>query len=213
MKYELVLFDLDGTLLDTSPGIFNSVRYAERCMGLKPVKDEVLPLFVGPPPKKMYQEIYGVTEQEAVEATKYHRQYGATKAIYEAKVYDHMVELLQTLKEKGVKIGVATLKTQNIAEKVLEVSGINKFFDVIVGMDDSESLKKADTIRIAIRMTGVNGRVVLVGDSLYDMEGAYEARIDFIGVKYGFGFSDFANIQYGELVTTVTELKKTLCCN
>lgn len=132
MKYELVLFDLDGTLLDTSQGIFNSVRFAEKNMGFKPVEDKLLPLFVGPPPKKMYQKIYGVSEQEAIEATKYHRQYGVTQAIYEAKVYNHMVDLLRMLKQSDVKTGVATLKSQHIAEKVLEISGIKNFFDVIV---------------------------------------------------------------------------------
>lgn len=213
MKYELVLFDLDGTLLDTSLGIFNSVRFAEKCMGFNPVKDELLSRFVGPPPKIMYQEIYGISEQEAAEATKYHRQYGATQAIYEARVYDHMVELLQILKQKDIKAGVATLKSQHIAEKVLEVSGIKSFFEIIVGMDDSESLTKADTIRMASMVTGANSNIVLVGDSFYDMEGASEAHIDFIGVKYGFGFSDRNSIPYGRFVKTVAELKEILCCN
>lgn len=213
MKYELVLFDLDGTLFDTSLGIYSSVRFAEKCMGFKPVKDELLPLSVGSTLKIMYQEIYRVSEQEAIEATKFHRQYGATQAIYEARLYDHIVELLQTLKQKDIKVGIATLKSQHIAEKVLDVSGIKSFFDVIVGMDDSESLTKADTIRIASTMSGANGNIVLVCDSFYDMEGAHEAHIDFIGVKYGFGLSDRDSVPYGQLVKTVTELKEMLCCS
>ncbi len=213
MKYELVLFDLDGTLLDTSQGIFNSVRFAEKNMGFKPVQNEMLPLFVGPPPKKMYQEIYGVSEQEAIEATKFHRQYGATKAVYEARVYDNMVELLQMLKRKGVKTGVTTLKSQHIAEKVLEASGIRCFFDVVVGMNHAESLTKADTIVIATKSIGKNVSTVLIGDSCYDMEGAKDVGIDFIGVKYGFGFSNKDSIPYGRLVRTVHDLWEALFCN
>lgn len=213
MKYELVLFDLDGTLLDTSQGIFNSVRFAEKNMGFNPIEEEKLPLFVGPPPKKMYQQIYSVSEQEAIEATKYHRQYGSTHAIYEAKVYGHMVELLQRLKQKDVKTGVATLKSQHIAEKILEIFGIKNFFDIIVGMDDLESFTKADTIKVASKLTGKSNNIVLVGDSSYDMEGAREVGIDFIGVKYGFGFSNQDSIPYGQFAKTVTELKEILCFN
>ena len=76
MKYDTIIFDLDGTLLDTSRGIFNSARYAERMLNLPPVEDETLRRFVGPPPKSMYMEIYGLDEKAAETATLYHRQYG-----------------------------------------------------------------------------------------------------------------------------------------
>ena len=64
-KYKLIIFDLDGTLLDTSKGIFNSVRYAEKMMGFEPLKDDKLKEFVGPPPKDMYMKDYGISEYDA----------------------------------------------------------------------------------------------------------------------------------------------------
>lgn len=188
-KYDVVLFDLDGTLLDTSPGIFNSVRFAEKSLGLNPILDSDLKSFVGPPPIESYMNNYGISNEMAVEATKFHRQYGAEHGIYEAKVYDGIPELLAKLKCNGCKLGVCTLKRQDIAESVLSVFDLFNFFDTIVGIDNQESLTKADTINIALENLKFSdkSKVVLIGDSMYDAKGAKSADIDFIGVTYGFG--------------------------
>lgn len=186
--HELIIFDLDGTLLDTSPGIYNSVRFAEHQMGFAPIPDSRLSEFVGPPPKSMYMKVYGVNEETALEAAKRHRQYGRERAVYEAKVYPGIKSLLKRLKEKGYKLAVSTLKSQGIAEKVLENFELYSYFDTIVGMDERESLTKCDTIKIAIQNTATEGAVCMIGDSQYDYEGAVQAQVDFIGVLYGFGF-------------------------
>lgn len=187
-KYELIIFDLDGTLLDTSKGIFNSVRYAEREMGFKPIPDERLKEFVGPPPKAMYMQVYNVDEDIALKAAQKHREYGKTKAIYEAKVYPGIEELLCKLKEKEYKLAVATLKSQEIAEIVLDYYGLRKYFDAVIGMDAKETLTKSQTIQVAIENTESSQNALMVGDSIYDYEGALEAQVDFLGVLYGFGF-------------------------
>ncbi len=188
-KYEMIIFDLDGTLLDTSPGIFNSVRFAEQQLGFEPVPDDRLHVFVGPPPKQMYQKVYGVNEETAAKATAFHRQYSREKAIYEATVYPGMKHTLSTLKQQGYKLAVATLKGQKIAEKVLQIHGMTDFFDSIVGMDEAESFTKCKTILVAMAETGASGKVLMVGDSEYDYAGACEADVDFVGAAYGFGIS------------------------
>lgn len=188
--YELILFDLDGTLLDTSAGIFGSVRYAEQAMGFTPVAQEQLRLFVGPPPMQMYQQIYGADAETAAKATAYHRQYSREKAIYEATVYPGMIETLTALQQQGYKLGVATLKGQKIAEKVLKVHGLSGFFQVIVGMDEGESFTKCKTIQVAMAQTNTTGKALMVGDSEYDYVGACEASVDFLGVTYGFGIEE-----------------------
>ena len=191
-KYKVVLFDLDGTLINTSEGIFNSVRHAEKMMGFDLVSDEQLNSFVGPPPVQSYMKNYGVTEEVAREATKYHREYGAKYGIYEAAVYQGIPELLETLKESGVKLGVCTLKRQDIAEKVLAHFKLLEYFDVVVGIDQQESLTKADTIDIALDAVKETNKenAALVGDSVYDAEGAEVAGVDFVGVLYGFGLKE-----------------------
>ncbi|MDO4326877.1 MAG: HAD hydrolase-like protein [bacterium] len=210
MKYELVVFDLDGTLLDTSPGIFNSVRYAEKRMKLDAIPDEQLKRFVGPPPKDMYMEIYGLSEEDALSAARFHREYGREKAIYEAITYPNIKDTLILLKKMGIKLAVATLKSQGIAERILDNFELKNLFNTIVGMDDKESLSKAQTILKAVSDTGTKGKTVMVGDSRYDLEGAKEAGADFIGVLYGFGFSPDAVCYDAVFINKIEELLKYL---
>lgn len=188
MKYDMIVFDLDGTLIDTSKGIFNSVRYAEGKMGFRPIQERFLKEFVGPPPKEMYQKIYGVDEKTAMQATKYHREYGRTKAIYEIEIYDEMEKVLKELRQRGYYLSVATLKQQLIAEKVLEFSNLRQYFDVVVGMDLQETYTKCMTIQKAIEYYATVERSLMIGDTIFDFKGAQEAGVDFIGVTYGFGF-------------------------
>ena len=187
MKYNLVIFDLDGTLLDTSPGVLGSVRYAEKILNLKPIAEEELYEFVGPPPKNMYLKKYNLSYEDAMRATCAHRKYGMEKAIYEAEKYEGMEEVLRELKRSNIILAVATLKKQRIAETILENFGIKEYFDIITGMNDEETLTKKITIEKAMRTTGVSS-ALMVGDSTYDYYGATEARVDFVGVLYGFGF-------------------------
>ncbi len=203
-KYETIIFDLDGTLLDTSPGIFGSVRFAEQQMGFAPIPEEQLRVFVGPPPKLMYQKVYGVSEEAAIQATAYHRQYSREKAIYEATPYPGMKETLSALQRQGYKLAVATLKGQKIAEKVLKIHGLSDFFQAIVGMDEAESFTKCKTIQVAMAQTGTTGVALMVGDSEYDYIGACEANVDFVGCTYGFGI-DPAATRY-PLIQTPLEL-------
>lgn len=191
-KFQLVIFDLDGTLLDTSKGIYNSVRYAEKGLGLKPVENNLLREFVGPPPKKMYKLMYNLSEDLAQKAVQLHREYGKLHAIFEAEIYEGIESVLHFLKENDYKIGVATLKSQHIAEKILQNFDLAKHFDVVVGMDEAETLTKAKTLMLAMDKVKVKNveDVVLVGDSEYDLIGANEVGIAFIPALYGFGFKE-----------------------
>ena len=195
-KYELIIFDLDGTLLDTSQGIFNSVRYAEKQMGLLPVADSLLEQFVGPPPKQMYMKYYELDESMALKAAQKHREYGRTKAVYEAAMYPNMENTLDTLKKNGYKLAVATLKSQDIAEVILENFNLKKYFNVILGMDAEEKLTKSMIINKAINKCKCKGKTVMIGDSTNDFIGACEAKVDFIGVTYGFGYNESQSADY-----------------
>lgn len=193
---KVIIFDLDGTLLNTSIGIYNSVRYAESLMGFIPLEEELLSLFIGPPPSEIYQRLYGITESAALEATKYHREYAKMQGIYESVVYDGIPYLLEQLNMAGFKLAVATLKSQDLAVKILEYHNLAKYFDAIVGIDQSESLSKADTIKISLERTGIVNAAdsILIGDTIYDADGSLEAGCKFIGVLYGFGFKSSVEV-------------------
>lgn len=193
MKNTVIIFDLDGTLLDTSLGIFASVRFAEKQMGLLPIDKSKLPLFIGPPPKEMYSKIYGLTEDEALKAVAFHREYGLKKAIYDAHIYEGIPDVLIALRKNEYKLAVATLKKQAIAELILENFDLTQYFDSIVGMNNEETISKKDTIELAIKNTD-SLNAIMVGDSEYDYVGASAAGIGFVGVLYGFGFD--RNVKY-----------------
>ena len=195
-KYKVIIFDLDGTLLDTSPGIFNAIRYTEKKMGFSPIPDSALPEFVGPPSLASYLNHYPIDKATAMEAVKYHRYYQGHQGAAEANPYDGIPELLKSLKELGYKLGVATLKRQDITELTLKKAGIYDDFDAICGIDAAESLTKADIIRLVLKeLNCAPSDAVMIGDSRYDAEGAAETGVPFIGVSYGFGFKSPQEIE------------------
>lgn len=203
-KHDVVLFDLDGTLIDTSRGIFNSVRYAESRLKLPPVSEAELKKFVGPPPLEMYQKVYNISRERAMEALVYHRTYGREKAIFEAKVYPGIEAGLRRLKQRGKTLGVVTLKAEDSAQTILTYYDIANYFSKIVGMNQDENLTKADLIEVIIRFLRVEKkRVVLVGDSIYDFEGAIRAGIDFVPVLYGFGFFSRTELKRKEVIDII----------
>ena len=187
--YDIVIFDLDGTLIDTSEGIFNSVRYAQKKLGLHKISDNELKLFIGPPPEEMYKKIYGLSDDDAKTATKFHREYGLEFGIYEARPYEDMKKCLKSLNEAGYMLGVATLKNEKAAKEILHHFEMDKYFDVILGMSSSEKSTKAELILTAVEQLG--GRsALMVGDSLYDLDGAKKAKVDFAAALYGFGYKE-----------------------
>ncbi|MBE5899668.1 MAG: HAD family hydrolase [Lachnospiraceae bacterium] len=185
---KVVIFDLDGTLIDTSEGIFNSVRYAEKMMGLDAIDEDKLKEFIGPPPKEMYKTLYGLTEEDALLAVKYHRDYGASNGYIESSPYNGIKDLLIELKSNGNILAIGTLKKQEVAESVIKHHKLDDCFDCILGMNDSESLTKALIISSIVDKYGIDkDNVIMVGDSVYDYEGARQVGVRFIGVLYGFG--------------------------
>ena len=158
----------------------------------------------------MYMKKFGLDDKAAFEVAKKHREYGRTRAIYEAKQYPDIESTIRTLKEYGCKLGVATLKSQGIAETVLKNQDLYSYMDVVVGMNDSETMTKADTIRQAMSTLCIANNVLMVGDSVYDFEGAVKVGVDFIGVLYGFGFKKEDVEFYSSKIEFIREPKELL---
>ena len=214
-NYNLIIFDLDGTLIDSSEGIFNSIRYAEEKLNLVRLDESLLPSFVGPPPTESYQKLHGLDLINAKIATKFHREYAKEKGLYESEIYPGMRELLLELKNRDCYLSVATLKSQSIAEEILKIFEIYDLFDSIVGIDENESLSKSQIIDIAIdKIDLLEKTPVMIGDTISDAVGAEKSNIDFIGVIYGFGFknekdvNEFQNVGYSSSPENILNLIK-----
>lgn len=190
-QYSTLLFDLDGTLLNTSEGILNCIIYTERQMPLPAISHAQRKAFIGPPLLHSFVREYHLEEKEAVRAVEIYRERYREKGAMEACAYNGIPELLNDLRCAGRHLAVATLKLEEYSGKVLKHFGLDRYFDCVAGADPMGKTTKADVIRRCLLQMDCKdlSSAVLIGDSLYDLEGAQETGIGFIGVTYGFGFS------------------------
>lgn len=211
-KYDAVVFDLDGTLLDTAEGVTSSIKYAIKKRDLPMIGEEVLRTFIGPPMQKSFERVYGLDAKEAMAAANEFRVRYKEGDLLLATPYDGIFETIRTLSDAGVKCGVATYKRQDYAEMILKHFGFDKICCVMCGSDFEGKLSKRDIIENAIRLMGVTDkrRAVMVGDSDNDAIGADEMGVDFIGVTYGFGFSCKSDVDAFKNVGSADECKGIL---
>lgn len=188
MRYRAYIFDLDGTLLDTSPGVFAAFRGALARLGRPEPTDEILAGTIGPTLKSSFVNLFGVPEEAAEDAVRIYREEYAAGAMFHAERYDGMAELLQILKEKGCALGVASYKLESYIEPVLERFDLAAYFDVFCGVRDEWESKAQIIGRCLSGLSCPPQQAVMIGDSPYDAIGAKEAGIAFIGAGYGFGF-------------------------
>lgn len=210
-NYDIILFDLDGTLTDSSPGIINSIIYALEKYNISVDDMSVLKKFLGPPLHESFKEFYGFDDEKAMEAVKYYREYFSTKGLLENEVYDGIYELLKCLLDNGKRLILATSKPQQFTDRIMCHFDLAKYFEFVAGsnMDGTRS-KKADVIEYALQKCKIKdkSRVVMVGDRKHDIIGANAVGIDSIGVEYGYGDYDELNTAGAtQIAKTVSDLK------
>ena len=190
MAYDVFLFDLDGTLTDSSVGITKSVIYALKKYGIEEEDQKKLYAFIGPPLTESFQKFYGFSAEQSIEAVEYYREYYREIGIFENKVYEGMKETLRQLKEKGKRLMVATSKPEPFARRIIRHFGLASYFEYVAGMElDGGRGTKAEVIAYALQSCGIDdrGKTVMVGDREHDVIGAKKEGLDCIGVLYGFG--------------------------
>jgi phosphoglycolate phosphatase len=188
--YDIILFDLDGTLTDPGIGITNSVAHALAHWNIEVADRAELYKFIGPPLSDSFMRYYGFSEEDAIHAIAVYREYFSVKGLYENEVYPGIPELLSALKAAGKTVVLATSKPEGFAVEILRHFGLYDYFDIIAGasMDESRN-KKADVIAYAIsQMKNPDlSRMIMIGDREHDILGAKQIGIDSIGVLYGYG--------------------------
>lgn len=213
-NYDVILFDLDGTLTDSSPGIINSIVYALKKYDIAVENTETLRKFLGPPLHESFKEFYGFDEDKSMEAVSFYREYFSTKGLLENRVYDGVPKLLKELRDNGEKIILATSKPQPFTDRIMKHFDLVKHFEFIAGsnMDGTRS-KKADVIEYALQQCNVvdKSKVVMVGDRKHDIIGAKTVGIDSIGVEYGYGdYEELNSAGATYIAKTVDDLKNIL---
>lgn len=189
-KYKLVLWDVDGTLLDTSEGIISAAKYTIERYDMKMPSDDVLKSFIGPPLKRSFMSTFAVEEERAMEMVNVFRSRYKELDLLKAKPYEGIIPLIRDISSISIKQGIATNKRQDLAEILLRSFGFSGYMDVICGSDVAGKLTKSDIIHKATQESGVTSldEIVMIGDSDGDQKGAAKLGCDFIAVTYGFGF-------------------------
>jgi len=190
MRYRLAIFDLDGTLLDTSEGIFSTANKTVVALGCEAVTDEAqLSKFIGPPITRCFVDVYDLDPSLIDDAIEIYRAEYEKSGRFLARAYEGIEETLTDLRSRGYRLAVGTLKYEPLARRMLEHFGLAHHFESIRGSDDSSSRTKSDIINAVLTELGVEREeAILIGDTIHDEEGAKESGVDFLAVDYGFGF-------------------------
>lgn len=211
-KYKSLLFDLDGTITDSSEGIINSIIYALEKMDVEIGDKRILKKFVGPPLMDSFKKYYGFTQAQAEKGLELFREYFAVKGIFENRLFEGMDKLLNDLYAQGYDMLLATSKPVHFAYQVLEYFNIKKYFSYVSACPiDESTTSKVDIMRIALEHTVTKSKseILMIGDTWFDINGAVKCGIDSIGVLYGTdGEAELKNATY--LAKNVDEIRNIL---
>lgn len=190
MKYEYIFFDLDGTIIDSEPGIVASLQYALKKTGAEISDLATLRKFIGPPLMDSFQKHCGFTAMQAAKAIEFYREYYTDRGMLECRPYPGIDALLREIFDAGGKILLATSKPEVYARRILEHFQLARYFFYIAGSSLDENRANKDAVLMyAIKQSGIQfaGSAVMVGDREYDVLGAKKVGMPCIGVLYGYG--------------------------
>ena len=185
-----ILFDLDGTLIDSSEGITKSAQYALSHFGIDEPDRNSLFFFIGPPLINTFMEHYGFTKERALEAVEKYRERYNKIGIFECSLFPGVKECMEALKAAGYRIGLASSKPEKSCERILQHFGILDMFDEVVGatFDGRIDTKEEVLNEVMRRWSDIpRDEMCLIGDTMFDIEGANRVNVPSIAVSFGFG--------------------------
>lgn len=187
--YKYVVFDLDGTLIDTSEGTVKMFKKSLNHAGIFDT-DENIKSLIGPPLTRRLVNDFGLSEERAREAVDVGNKYFFEKGVYECQVFDNMIETLEELKDRGIKMSVATSQPEETALMEMEHVGIHNYFETIQANNLYQTRgTKSDFIKTCLKSMDVKDKLdaIMIGDKRPDILGGKDNDLDTIGVLYGYG--------------------------
>ena len=219
-SYQYIIFDLDGTLIKSEEGLYDSITYALEKSGVHPGDRTEMNKMIGPVLWESFQKFYNMSAEEADRANAFFNEAYEKEGIYNVSLYEGVELMLQTLRNAGRILLVVTAKPRDMAEIVLNHTGIEQYFQAVIGpAREDKKTDKGSLIRKALSFLASTGtdiflreQAVMVGDRMFDIEGAGETAIDSIGVLYGYG-SRQELVQAGAtwIADTPAEVVKLIC--
>jgi phosphoglycolate phosphatase len=208
MTYTAVLFDLDGTLVDSAPGIFHCFEHTFRMMHREAPSRAAMRPFLGPPLEETFRDSLGMTGDDLERAVAIYRAEYAAGGAITAELYPGVIDVVRAVRKAGIPVALATSKVETGVRMVLRHFELDEDFDVLgTASDDDVRSAKADVVRFALDALDEAGadisRVVLVGDRIHDVEGAAIHGVDSVLVQWGYGTED----EWSEATATVATVQ------
>ena len=187
-----ILFDLDGTIVDSAPGITATLTYTFETMGLRVPSPAELLAYVGPPILDSFRDRAGMSLGEAAEALAIYRPRYLDSGALNSTVFPGVPDVLRAVHAARIPLSLATSKPETPATFMLSHFGLLDEFDIITGASDDEvrSSKQDVVAEALVRLTAFGAdlsRPVLVGDREHDIEGAAANGVPTIFVDWGYG--------------------------
>ncbi len=189
-EYKYYIFDFDGTLVDSSEGIYNSIIFALKEFGIEENDREKLRYFIGPPLFEAFKHIYKVNDDDANWLVAKYRERYKVKSCAESVVYDGVPEMLKALKDKGKKIAIASSKPKQFVDEISKHLGIFDYYDYVSAESfDKTHSSKEDLINNVLEHFGNPPKedCLMIGDRFYDIDGAKATELDSAGALFGLG--------------------------
>ncbi|WP_347838954.1 HAD hydrolase-like protein [uncultured Draconibacterium sp.] len=185
-----IIFDLDGTLTDNTQGIKNSLKYALQQMHVDGYDENILERFIGPPLQWGFQTHFGLSERDTKLAVEYFREFYGENGWHQNDPYDGIMELLAELDAQGKKMYVATAKLEKFANKIIRHFEMDRYIIQLKGADYHAKKATKDVIIeevLSMQQLVPSKEIIVVGDTVYDIDGGRKNAISTLAVGYGFG--------------------------
>ena len=189
-KYDIALFDLDGTISKSADGIRFCIEKTLDKMGQEHPDLTDYSKYIGPPLLHTFMNLCKLTAEEAQSAVEIYVRFYDEYGLQKNKLYDGIKDVLEKLQKNGVRLAVCSSKHEEIATLVVKLLGVYPYFEQVCGSTvDGSRKEKKDLIPYALQKLGADDteRVVMIGDTHFDAVGSQICGVDFIGVAYGYG--------------------------
>jgi phosphoglycolate phosphatase len=185
-----LLFDLDGTLTDSRPGIVNSIRSTLLALGIELPSEEALTRYIGPPTHHAFRDLLGTSDAVLLErAVAMYRERFVKVGMFDNSVYPGVREGLEALTDGGNRLWVATSKPRIYAEAIVDHFALRRFFVRVFGSElDGVRGEKSDLIGYLLESERLSAAGCwMIGDRMHDVVGAHRNGVRAAGVLWGYG--------------------------
>lgn len=191
-NFSHIIFDLDGTLIDSKPGLLNGLRYVLAKMGLDYPAEEIIDSLIGPPVQQGMKNILGFNDKQVEISSRLFREYYGERGLYEGTIYPGIEILLEELLADGAKLYIATSKHAVFLPVILRHFELDRYFDDTEGSEGTVLQTKAELITNLMDRNRLepSHRIAMIGDTKFDIVGGKANEITTIAVGYGFGINE-----------------------